>query len=269
MTEKQRRLTILDRAQIIEKLEAGEKEINLAKEYGVTQMTISQTKKKKENIISSKRTIIEQHGSLSKKKMTGIEDSALDKRLYRWFFQMRSLGNPVSGLVLQEKAMVFNNLFNGRKDFHASNGWLHKWKKRHQIRQLTIAGERLSADEEGSANFSIGFCKFIGDHHYSRDQIYNADETGLMWKSLPSKTLVATYEKKAPGRKVFKDRVTIMICSNVSGTHKIPLLVIGKVKKPRCFKNIKVLPVVYKAQRSGWMDRIIFKECTLTFFYPK
>jgi len=46
MTEKQRRLTILDRAQIIEKLEAGEKEINLAKEYGVTQTTISRTKKK-------------------------------------------------------------------------------------------------------------------------------------------------------------------------------------------------------------------------------
>jgi len=192
--------------------------------------------------------------------MTGIEDSALDKGLYRWFLQMRSLGNPVSGPVLQEKAIVFNNLFNGRKDFHASNGWLHKWKKRHQIRQLTITGERLSADEEGSANFSTGFCKFIGDHHYSRDQIYNADETGLMWKSLPSKTLVATYEKKAPRRKVLKDRVTIMICSNASGTHKIPLLVIGKVKKPRCFKNIKVLPVVYKAQRSGWMDRIIFKE---------
>jgi len=85
MTEKQRRLTILDRAQIIEKLEAGEKEINLAKEYGVTQTTISWTKKNKENIISSKRTIIEQHGSLSKKKMTGIEDSALDKELYRWF----------------------------------------------------------------------------------------------------------------------------------------------------------------------------------------
>jgi len=87
--------------------------------------------------------------------MTGIEDSALDKGLYRWFLQMRSLGNPVSGPVLQEKVMVFNNLFNGPKDFHASNGWLHKWKKRHQIRQLNIAGERLSADEEGSANFSI------------------------------------------------------------------------------------------------------------------
>jgi len=90
-----------------------------------------------------------------------------------------------------------------------------------------------------------------------------------MWKSLPSKTLVATYEKKAPGRKVLKNRVTIMICSNASGTHKIPLLVIGKVKKPRCFKNVKVLPVVYKAQRSGWMGRIIFKEWYTDVFLPE
>ncbi|XP_020298745.1 jerky protein homolog-like, partial [Pseudomyrmex gracilis] len=177
--------------------------------------------------------------------------------------------NPKYQDQFYKKKLIFNNLINGRKNFHASNGWLHKWKKRHQIRHLTIARERLSADEEASAHFSTGFCKFIRDHHYSRDQIYNADETGLMWKSLPSKTLVANYEKKAPGRKVLKDRVTIMICSNASGTHKISLLVIGKVKKPRCFKNMKVLPVVYKAQRSGWMDRIIFKEWYTDVFIPE
>ena len=36
-------------------------------------------------------------------------------------------------------------------------------------------------------------------------QIYNADETGLLWKCLPQRTLVSSQEKSAPGFKRAKD----------------------------------------------------------------
>jgi hypothetical protein len=38
----------------------------------------------------------------------------------------------------------------------------------------------------------------------------------------------------------------------MSGTEKLPLLVIGKSAKPRAFKN-KEVPVAYKANRKAWM----------------
>ena len=41
---------------------------------------------------------------------------------------------------------------------------------------------------------------------------------------------------------------------------KLPLLVIGKAKNPRCFKNVKSLPCIYKAQTKSWMDSEIFKD---------
>ena len=41
---------------------------------------------------------------------------------------------------------------------------------------------------------------------------------------------------------------------------KLPLLVIGKSKNPRCFKNVKPLPCMYKAQEKSWMDSEIFTE---------
>ena len=41
---------------------------------------------------------------------------------------------------------------------------------------------------------------------------------------------------------------------------KLPLFVIDKSKKPRCFKHIKHLPCRYRSQKKSWMDSILFDE---------
>lgn len=41
---------------------------------------------------------------------------------------------------------------------------------------------------------------------------------------------------------------------------KLPLLFIGKAKKPKCFKIIKFLPCRYRNQYKSWKDGILFKE---------
>ena len=64
------------------------------------------------------------------------------------------------------------------------------------------------------------------------DQIFNCDETGLNFRLLPDKTLAASFETSADGRKKSKERVTINACSNASGTIKLPLQVIGKSNRP-------------------------------------
>ena len=54
------------------------------------------------------------------------------------------------------------------------------------------------------------------------EQLYNCDETGLYYRSLPTETLAAQSEKQASGMKKQKDRVTLMGCNNATGTHKFP-----------------------------------------------
>ncbi len=61
------------------------------------------------------------------------------------------------------------------------------------------------------------------------DQVYNCDETGLYFRLLSRKTLASASEKSAPGMKASKDRVTLMACSNATGTHKLRLVIIGKL----------------------------------------
>jgi len=58
---------------------------------------------------------------------------------------------------------------------------------------------------------------------------------------------------KCEGGKLSKERITAFAEANMSGTEKRKIImVIGKSKNPRCFKNIKRLPVTYKANKSAY-----------------
>jgi hypothetical protein len=58
------------------------------------------------------------------------------------------------------------------------------------------------------------------------------------------------------------DRITVLCCSNTSGTDKKKLLVIGKSAKSRRFKGLKMdsLPVEYYANKNAWMTSEIRKK---------
>ena len=94
---------------------------------------------------------------------------------------------------------------------------------------------------------------------YAPEDIFNADETGLFYKMEPSSSYVLKGETCTGGKRS-KERVTVLPCANMSGTEKLPLLVIGKFAKPRCFTgmNMSRLPTQYKDQKRAWMDGELF-----------
>jgi hypothetical protein len=46
----------------------------------------------------------------------------------------------------------------------------------------------------------------------------------------------------------------------MTGTDKLPLLAIGKSKKPRCFSGIRTLPCQYEANPKAWMNGELFTK---------
>ena len=54
--------------------------------------------------------------------------------------------------------------------------------------------------------------------------------------------------EKCSGGKLSKVRITSMAATNTV-EDKIPMFVIGKAQKPRCFKNVKLLPCRYRHQK--------------------
>lgn len=53
--------------------------------------------------------------------------------------------------------------------------------------------------------------------------------------------------------------ITAMVCANMSGTDKLPLLMIGRASNPRCFKHVKSHPVEYYSNNKAWMTRDLYK----------
>jgi len=70
----------------------------------------------------------------------------------------------------------------------------------------------------------------------------------LFFKLLPEKTLEFKGVDCSGGKRS-KERLTVMVCANMSGTEKIPILIIGKSANPRCFKNVKTLPTQYTSNK--------------------
>lgn len=97
---------------------------------------------------------------------------------------------------------------------------------------------------------------------YEADDIFNADETGLFFKCLPDKTLTFKNEK-CYGGKLSKERVTLLLAANMSGSEKLKPVIIGKSAKPRCFAGVKCLPLTYYSNKKAWMTSEIFEKWLL------
>ncbi|XP_039968733.1 jerky protein homolog-like [Bactrocera tryoni] len=193
----------------------------------------------------------------------------MEKALHRWFIKMRNKNWPVSALMLKEKAKVLLAQVNeNESNFNASDGWLQGFKKRYGIRLLQISGEKLSSLPQFVDPYKEKLKAKMAELELCNDQLYNADESGLFWKLLPEKTYVSSMEKRASGVKSEKQRITFLCCSNATGSHKLKLLVIGKAKNSRCFKNFQC-PTDYNSSKSAWMTSAVFKEWFHESFVPQ
>jgi hypothetical protein len=152
----------------------------------------------------------------------------------------RSLNNPLSSFLIKLKAQEINQDMIGEtgdvlKPFSATDGWYRGFKRRYNLKTMKIQGEKASADHSAFEKFKTEFPTYIRENRLTLKQIYNADETGLILKQTPRTTVATSNESSASGRKGEKSRVTIMPCSNADGSNKLPLLLIGSSKSPRCF----------------------------------
>ena len=114
--------------------------------------------------------------------------------------------------------------------FIASKGWCSKFIWLHNLRRVSVTGEAASADETAAQEFLSTLFKIIQEGGYTLDQIFNADETGLVWKKMPTRIYLAKHEPAACGFKPLKDRITLLLTTNASGTFRMKPLVIHKAR---------------------------------------
>ena len=120
---------------------------------------------------------------------------------------------------------------------------MHCFKKRHDITFKKIQGSKAEANINDIQTWKATHLKRIRSDYPDKD-IYNADETAFYYRMLPSATM--TIDDITPITfKTRKEKVSLPLCTNMDGSDKLIPLVIGKYKKPRCFKSQSILPVKY------------------------
>ena len=117
----------------------------------------------------------------SRKRTRLSEYSEVKDALYEWYLLACSKNSYPDGSQLKEKAKEIAERL-GNSDFKGTNGWLDKWKKRHNITRVTICGE--SGDVCGDTVYSWKEILPEIMNGYAKEDIYNLDETGC---SLPDK----------------------------------------------------------------------------------
>lgn len=168
--------------------------------------------------------------------MTRPKNEQLDRAVYTWFVDMRAKNIPQRGAVVHQKALNYACLL-GLNNFKASTGWLSRFKTRHGTVGKVLPGESAAADGEAASEWISDNAANILEQ-YCPSNVYDADETCLLYKMLASKMLDLKGQR-CHRDKHSKKRVTVLLCANMDGSGKCPPLVIGKSARPRCFRHLR------------------------------
>lgn len=250
-------LKLEEKYKVVKAINSGKKQAEVAQLFDppLSQSTVA-------TIVRSEKEIISAYeGGLYKDKRKRMKQPSypdVEKALPEWFKNVRSINVPVNGPLLAEKARYFAEQL-GYENFKASNGFLDRFKERQGITGQNVCSEEKSVDSsvvDTWAERLPDICRSYGP----RDR-FNVDETGLQWKATPTQTLHFKGQK-CSGGKNSKEHVTLLILCHQDGKDKLPLLVIGKYAKPRCFRgsNMDLIPVTYKSQKKAWIDSVLFEE---------
>lgn len=244
--------TLKNKFDIIQRLQNGEKQHKICTEMKLSKSTVASLWKKRDQILKNFESF-----NSNIKKVKYSTNPEVDKNLLKWFSQKRSENVPISGAILQSKGESLKTILEPTStNSTLSRSWIERFKKRHAITSGKIVGESNSVDENIVSDWIQNKWPLLRQNFRDED-IFNCDETGLFYKLTPDRTLKFKGES-CKGGKLSKERITVLVTANLTGSEKRQLMIIGKYKNPRCFKNIHRLPVNYKFNKRAWMTSEIF-----------
>jgi hypothetical protein len=150
--------------------------------------------------------------------------------LAAWCEDYPRRGGVLTYSLIRKKAKELSPPFHLPPSFSFSQGWCQNFCRRHHFKRRMAEGERRSADDAGAAGGRLAMRAFIETRQYSPSDIFNMDETACFIKQLPARTMA---RGPVAGGKVDKERITVGLCVNYDGSHKMAPIIIGRAKRPR------------------------------------
>lgn len=268
-------ISLETKIKILDRLQNGEKVTCIARNLNLNEATIRTIQKSEQKIRASVVSGCSISSNMVSRPRAPIIEK-MEKALNIWIDDCSKKRIQLdTNIIIQKSVRIYNYLKeNGESavnpDFVGSKGWFDRFKKRFSLQNLKVQGESASADKETAKVYPLELQNIIELGGYSRHQVFNADETGHWWKKMPKRTFISRDEKVAPGFKVSKDRVTLLMCSNASGDYMMKPMLVYKSINPRVMKHVckSKLPIYWTANRKAWVTTETFKMWFFKCFVP-
>ncbi|XP_064467593.1 tigger transposable element-derived protein 3-like isoform X2 [Ornithodoros turicata] len=252
-------LTLADKVKIVYSLkEPGAKHGAVAKLYGVARSTVCKISQKSEEILLQYET----DSNHDRKRRREGKERQVGEELYSWFQSQAAQGARLSGNDIKEKA----RLLAAQKGhtFEPSDGWLSRWKQRHSLSTPRKDSSHQNSNASSATPQSPAVPHWVNNpdlvslmKQYSVDNVFAASETTLYYSAYPADRC---QQELVKDRKA-TERITLLLCANLTGTEKRPLLLIGDSGASRSFPDDPSrLPIICKFAQKARMNAAVFTE---------
>ncbi|NXY89214.1 TIGD4 protein, partial [Alcedo cyanopectus] len=256
VVRRKKSISIEEKMDIISAVESGKKKADIAVKYGIKKNSLSSIMKNKDKVVEALESL---RFDPKRKRLRTAFYSDLEEALVKWCRTAQCLQVPVNGPVLRSKANDFAQKL-GHSDFKCSNGWLDRFKSRYGLvfraQPLDAAATATTVDAPALWYQNV-LPRYFSD--YQPKNIFYIQESTLLYQMLPHKTFAFKGETCSVGE-LSKERIIVVVGTNMDGSEKLPLLVIGKTKIPHSFKDEKALPVDYEANGVALMTPEVFEQ---------
>ncbi|XP_060819664.1 jerky protein homolog-like [Bombus pascuorum] len=170
-------------------------------------------------------------------------------------------------LSVEQKDEILQMLERGQSrriiaEKYASDRWFQHFRNRNRINPTNIRQDSPTPSTAAGNTFRVHFSRILQNEEFKLENVYNAGYTPIMWKSVPKETSIFRRGQSTASQKMCGNHVTTLLCANVTGCHKLPVLIIGRTMEPQSSNNLNTntFSIMYRANTNAWMDSTIFNE---------
>ncbi|XP_049277518.1 tigger transposable element-derived protein 2-like [Anopheles funestus] len=250
-------LTLAQKISLIHRHDAGETPQDLAKSYQIGEQTARDIIKQRDKIWKFVQNCESSEGPVKRKSMKVSSFEELDARMLSWYNENRTAGIPVTSAMCIDQAKYLHETLGLKRAFNASSGWLSRFKQRYGISGVYTHSTAKGGSTTNAGRYCYQFQQVMQNEDWLPDQIYNVDETGMYWNSLPSK-----FGSTGSDMNITNERIMVICCTNATGTHKLDLTIVIKSKNPWNLKEEELPQTAlnYYEAKGGWVSKEIFRH---------
>jgi len=170
-------ISLQQKIEILDNLKNGYINKKVAEIFSIHPSTVCAIKKNEEKLR-------ELHASGLNSKIKKFRESLpeIERALYQRYLNAFARSIPITNQILKTKAYHFAKLTD--KNISISDGWISRWKAKHNLVSKIDHGEKKDADLQSSQNWVKSILPNILKE-YKAEDIFNCDESGLFFLLSP------------------------------------------------------------------------------------